>query len=241
SRRRHTRLVSDWSSDVCSSDLAHADVHDPGRHLAAVITGHGHVQLRQRLPGHDGHAAPSSLGRRAETMRRNLAWRPAWQAAIAGSGSATRLAAGASGPWMSSKLSRPAATAPRRAAPRPDAAGTSTAYSGNPSTSASIWRQPAARVPPPASRRYRGPRSLDRGWPRSASSASRIANAAPSSAARNSDARSSASDNPVQEPRSAGSQYGVRSPDRCGTKIGPWAGRLALAYSSAQLAFMTSR
>src|SRR5438093_1888445 len=23
SRRRHTRLVSDWSSDVCSSDLAH--------------------------------------------------------------------------------------------------------------------------------------------------------------------------------------------------------------------------
>ena len=24
SRRRHTRLVSDWSSDVCSSDLAHA-------------------------------------------------------------------------------------------------------------------------------------------------------------------------------------------------------------------------
>src|SRR5262249_58582991 len=24
SRRRHTRLVSDWSSDVCSSDLLHA-------------------------------------------------------------------------------------------------------------------------------------------------------------------------------------------------------------------------
>src|SRR5438093_12413116 len=23
SRRRHTRLVSDWSSDVCSSDLSH--------------------------------------------------------------------------------------------------------------------------------------------------------------------------------------------------------------------------
>src|SRR5258706_5563656 len=28
SRRRHTRLVSDWSSDVCSSDLAEdRDVH----------------------------------------------------------------------------------------------------------------------------------------------------------------------------------------------------------------------
>src|SRR5262249_58288420 len=26
SRRRHTRLVSDWSSDVCSSDLARAAV-----------------------------------------------------------------------------------------------------------------------------------------------------------------------------------------------------------------------
>src|SRR5438046_5676125 len=26
SRRRHTRLVSDWSSDVCSSDLSH-DIH----------------------------------------------------------------------------------------------------------------------------------------------------------------------------------------------------------------------
>src|SRR5215213_5234145 len=36
SRRRHTRLVSDWSSDVCSSDLrrggrAQADAGTPGR------------------------------------------------------------------------------------------------------------------------------------------------------------------------------------------------------------------
>src|ERR1019366_8737492 len=31
SRRRHTRLVSDWSSDVCSSDL--------GRHLQVEATG----------------------------------------------------------------------------------------------------------------------------------------------------------------------------------------------------------
>ena len=27
SRRRHTRLVSDWSSDVCSSDLAIVTLH----------------------------------------------------------------------------------------------------------------------------------------------------------------------------------------------------------------------
>ena len=52
-----------------------------------------------------------------------------------------------------------------------------------------------------------------------------------------------ASDNAVQEPRSAGSEYGVRSPDRCGMKIGScaWAGCSALAYSSSQVAFMISR
>src|SRR5262249_59662312 len=30
SRRRHTRLVSDWSSDVCSSDLVQAVTLGPG-------------------------------------------------------------------------------------------------------------------------------------------------------------------------------------------------------------------
>ena len=38
----------------------------------------------------------------------------------------------------------------------PAAAGTSTAYSGSPSTSASSCRHPAARVPPPASRSCAG-------------------------------------------------------------------------------------
>ena len=51
-----------------------------------------------------------------------------------------------------------ASGAPSRAAPRPDAAGTSTAYSGSPSTSASSCRQPAARVPPrPAAAGRTGP------------------------------------------------------------------------------------
>src|SRR5262249_56546487 len=31
SRRRHTRLVSDWSSDVCSSDLTLDDIKSPER------------------------------------------------------------------------------------------------------------------------------------------------------------------------------------------------------------------
>src|SRR5262249_56464918 len=36
SRRRHTRLVSDWSSDVCSSDLAGYDAIDRGMFRDAV-------------------------------------------------------------------------------------------------------------------------------------------------------------------------------------------------------------
>src|SRR5438093_13360386 len=39
SRRRHTRLVSDWSSDVCSSDLGEA--HGLFRYLSAS-PGRGH-------------------------------------------------------------------------------------------------------------------------------------------------------------------------------------------------------
>src|SRR5262249_60035057 len=31
SRRRHTRLVSDWSSDVCSSDLARSPIPEIAR------------------------------------------------------------------------------------------------------------------------------------------------------------------------------------------------------------------
>src|SRR5689334_11525350 len=157
---------------------------------------------------------------------------------MTGSGSAARLAGGASGPVMSSKLSRPAAWAPSRAAPRPDAAGTSTAYSGTPSTSASSCRQPLATVPPPASRKQAGAGPVG---PSSASRASRIANAVPSSADRSSDARSLASASEDHDPRNDGSQYGVRSPVRCGTKIGSPEEPDALAYSSSHDAFSTSR
>jgi hypothetical protein len=64
---------------VRAVETADADVHDPGRDLAAVVTGNGHggVQPRQGLPGQDGHAVPSSecppADRRTETARRNLA------------------------------------------------------------------------------------------------------------------------------------------------------------------------
>src|SRR5256885_8556564 len=37
SRRRHTRLQGDWSSDVCSSDLATTRANPPGLHRTLVM------------------------------------------------------------------------------------------------------------------------------------------------------------------------------------------------------------
>src|ERR1039458_3479696 len=42
SRRRHTRCLSDWSSDVCSSDLA--------RRSRATITANPSSDIRRRFP-----------------------------------------------------------------------------------------------------------------------------------------------------------------------------------------------
>src|SRR5437016_11932651 len=41
SRRRHTRLVSDWSSDVCSSDLADALNALPDRERQVLMLRYG--------------------------------------------------------------------------------------------------------------------------------------------------------------------------------------------------------
>src|SRR5258706_2337081 len=48
SRRRHTRLVSDWSSDVCSSDL---DLDDAGYGVACLTE-----EFQAHGPGVLGHA-----------------------------------------------------------------------------------------------------------------------------------------------------------------------------------------
>src|ERR1039457_935547 len=48
SRRRHTRLQGDWSSDVCSSDLVHAC--EPGKIL------HRTAQLARKYTGNWRHA-----------------------------------------------------------------------------------------------------------------------------------------------------------------------------------------
>ena len=135
---------------------------------------------------------------------------------MAGSGSATRSAGGASGPGDVVEAQQAGGVGAQQGR----------APAGRRGHVHGVQRQPEhvrEQLPPargqgaPAGQPE--PRRRD-DLPSSASSASRIANAVPSSAHRSSDVRSSASDSAVQEPRSAGSEYGVRSPDRCGTKIG---------------------
>src|SRR5215203_6889921 len=71
SRRRHTRYWRDWSSDVCSSDLAWAALAGLCRQLAADLGPHGIRSVWLLSPGspdHGGQAdeAPADLllGRR---------------------------------------------------------------------------------------------------------------------------------------------------------------------------------
>src|SRR5262245_62459346 len=63
SRRRHTRCLSDWSSDVCSSDLG------PCRSRAGTEPGRCHLRLRCRVLG---GSARVSRARRAGDLRRAL-------------------------------------------------------------------------------------------------------------------------------------------------------------------------
>src|SRR5262249_58974930 len=68
SRRRHTRLVSDWSSDVCSSDLERASGH-----LAEVQTDYHDPALEAYLTGVVHRAHTAAYGTRARTARWLLA------------------------------------------------------------------------------------------------------------------------------------------------------------------------
>src|SRR5437899_10800397 len=42
SRRRHTRCLSDWSSDVCSSDLSDSSTGEHGSMVASIANGFAH-------------------------------------------------------------------------------------------------------------------------------------------------------------------------------------------------------
>src|SRR2546426_3354824 len=56
SRRRHTRLQGDWSSDVCSSDLYYADITAAIDAIGApvLLVGHSTGGLVGSLYAHEG-------------------------------------------------------------------------------------------------------------------------------------------------------------------------------------------
>src|ERR1019366_4919805 len=77
SRRRHTRLVSDWSSDVCSSDLGFSSPLAAIMPLDALRSGNaydaGHSARRLRCP-----LLMTPIGDRGfdpKTTAANAAWR----------------------------------------------------------------------------------------------------------------------------------------------------------------------
>src|SRR5256885_9189592 len=77
SRRRHTMLQGDWSSDVCSSDLAATCFRAPRGACEWVRPREGRARDPDRPPaggGLDGHAARSD--RRLHGQRRRVPERP---------------------------------------------------------------------------------------------------------------------------------------------------------------------
>src|SRR2546426_811049 len=74
SRRRHTRLQGDWSSDVCSSDLfntlllVHVTALEPAQQAAqSVLDQHAkRWELREILPAGDGRSTLEYLVRLAK-------------------------------------------------------------------------------------------------------------------------------------------------------------------------------
>src|SRR5690349_22961197 len=91
SRRRHTRSLRDWSSDVCSSDLAAARPHE-GVTDAAKVDPHVGQLVREerarieqlaivdRLPLIGGAVGAIALRRRSEERRVGKEWRGRWAA-----------------------------------------------------------------------------------------------------------------------------------------------------------------
>src|SRR5438093_10857822 len=74
SRRRHTRLVSDWSSDVCSSDLSAAS------RLDARAVALDRVKAARRAVAGEEHDASATerFGERSEERRVGKEGRSGW-------------------------------------------------------------------------------------------------------------------------------------------------------------------
>src|SRR5262249_58552185 len=71
SRRRHTRLVSDWSSDVCSSDLPVDRSPSPTVHLECSTDPTGWVRQSPHPPAESRRA-------RSEERRVGKEWGDRW-------------------------------------------------------------------------------------------------------------------------------------------------------------------
>src|SRR5690242_20866006 len=77
SRRRHTRLTCDWSSDVCSSDLAGAAILTLYDEVAAAVCNAGAAgapwgrqwMAMQETSLHDRDVAPETESTRSEERR----------------------------------------------------------------------------------------------------------------------------------------------------------------------------
>src|SRR5437762_14227527 len=63
SRRRHTRYIGDWSSDVCSSDLDTTDLNEAAR------VGVGHAPELAKMGGIHAGKKEDKLGWRASDTR----------------------------------------------------------------------------------------------------------------------------------------------------------------------------
>src|SRR5215211_3150141 len=85
SRRRHTRSLCDWSSDVCSSDLVKGftealmeDLRVNAPHVTAAVVMPGHIgtdivlNSRRIITGHDEMTADDLAQVRADIARRGL-------------------------------------------------------------------------------------------------------------------------------------------------------------------------
>src|SRR5205814_363329 len=79
SRRRHTRCLSDWSSDVCSSDLHPSTLellHELG--LLEEFLRLPHQELREIRGIFNGHAVPIADFSRLPTRCKFIAFMPQW-------------------------------------------------------------------------------------------------------------------------------------------------------------------
>src|SRR2546426_5207129 len=72
SRRRHTRLQGDWSSDVCSSDLLSSLPHLPSSMRAALLSSQYELLIGSVV------VSPLNFGSRSEERRVGKECRSRW-------------------------------------------------------------------------------------------------------------------------------------------------------------------